>query len=102
LRPCSGAIIVLVFALANGLFWAGVAATLMMGIGTALTVAAIATMAVGARNWAGRFTKRRAGYGSVMLRGVEVVAAFLVAAFGVLLLLGYMRAAARGLVPVQK
>jgi ABC-type nickel/cobalt efflux system permease component RcnA len=28
LRPCSGAIIVLVFALAQGLFWAGVAATL--------------------------------------------------------------------------
>jgi ABC-type nickel/cobalt efflux system permease component RcnA len=27
LRPCSGAILVLVFALAQGLFWAGVAST---------------------------------------------------------------------------
>lgn len=45
-RPCSGAILVLVFALAQGLFWAGVAATFIMGLGTAITVAAIATMAV--------------------------------------------------------
>ena len=31
LRPCSGAIIVLVFALAQGLFWVGVASTIVMG-----------------------------------------------------------------------
>ena len=40
LRPCSGAIIVLVFALAQGLFWIGVASTFVMGLGTAITVAA--------------------------------------------------------------
>ena len=39
LRPCSGAILVLVFALAQGIFWAGVAATFVMGLGTAITVA---------------------------------------------------------------
>ena len=50
LRPCSGAIIVLVFALAQGLFWAGVAATFVMGLGTAITVAAIATLAVGGQS----------------------------------------------------
>ena len=38
LRPCSGAIIVLVFALAQGLFWAGIASTFVMGLGTAITV----------------------------------------------------------------
>ena len=38
LRPCSGAILVLVFALAQGLFWAGIAATFAMGLGTAITV----------------------------------------------------------------
>ena len=31
IRPCSGAILVLVFALAQGLFWAGIAATFVMG-----------------------------------------------------------------------
>jgi nickel/cobalt transporter (NicO) family protein len=88
LRPCSGAIIVLVFALAQGLFWAGVASTFVMGIGTAITVAAIATLAVGAKSAAQRFAASRPGYGAVMLRGIEVGAAVVVMAFGVLLLTG--------------
>jgi nickel/cobalt transporter (NicO) family protein len=88
LRPCSGAIIVLVFALAQGLFWAGVASTFVMGVGTAITVAAIATLAVGAKTVAKRFAATRAGYGMLMMRGVEVGAAVLVMLFGVLLLTG--------------
>ena len=90
LRPCSGAIIVLVFALAQGLFWAGIASTFVMGLGTAITVAAIATLAVGARTLAKRFATERQGYGSLALRAVEVGAAVLVLMFGVLLLTGYM------------
>jgi ABC-type nickel/cobalt efflux system permease component RcnA len=95
LRPCSGAILVLVFALAQGLFWAGVAATFVMGLGTAITVAAIATLAVGAKSLARKFASSRSGYGMLALRGVEVGAAVLVLAFGALLLAGYM-AAERG------
>jgi nickel/cobalt exporter len=90
LRPCSGAILVLVFALAQGLFWAGVAATFVMGLGTAITVAVIATMAVGAKAFAAKLAGARSGYGELALRGIEVAAAVLVLAFGVLLLLGYM------------
>jgi nickel/cobalt exporter len=90
MRPCSGAIIVLVFALAQGLFWAGVAATFIMGLGTAVTVAAIATIAVGARASAARFARARTGYGMLAMRGIEVAAALLITAFGVLLLTGYM------------
>jgi nickel/cobalt transporter (NicO) family protein len=88
LRPCSGAIIVLVFALAQGLFWAGVASTFVMGVGTAITVAAIATLAVGAKTVAKRFAATRAGYGMLMMRGVEVGGAVVVMLFGVLLLTG--------------
>jgi nickel/cobalt exporter len=90
MRPCSGAIIVLVFAMAQGLFWAGVAATFVMGLGTAVTVAVIATIAVGARSWASRFASARAGYGMLAMRGIEVAAALLITGFGVLLLTGYM------------
>jgi len=90
LRPCSGAIIVLVFALAQGLFLAGVASTFVMGLGTAITVAAIATIAVAAKAAAIRFAGTRAGYGTLALRGVEVGAALLIMAFGGLLLTGYM------------
>jgi nickel/cobalt exporter len=90
LRPCSGAIIVLVFALAQDLFWTGVGATLLMGLGTALTVAAIATLAVSARQVAGRIAATQAGWGMLAMRAVEVGASALMIAFGALLLAGYM------------
>jgi nickel/cobalt exporter len=90
LRPCSGAILVLVFALAQGIFWTGVGATLAMGIGTAITVAAIATLAVLARGLAGRFAQAKPGVGLIVLRTLETGAAALVFAFGVLLLTGYL------------
>jgi ABC-type nickel/cobalt efflux system permease component RcnA len=90
MRPCSGAIIVLVFALAQGLFWAGIVSTFVMGFGTAITVAAIATLAVGAKALAKRVTSRPTGYGTVFIRGIEFAAAGLVLAFGVLLFTGYM------------
>jgi nickel/cobalt transporter (NicO) family protein len=90
LRPCSGAIIILVFALAQGLFWAGVAATFVMGLGTAITVAVIASIAVGARGFAARLAGSKSGYGMMAMRAIEVGAAVVIIAFGSLLLTGYM------------
>ena len=92
IRPCSGAILVLVFALAQGLFWAGIAATLLMGLGTAITVAAIAVVAVSAKDIAGRLSAGRDGGGALFMRGVEFGAAGLVLLFGVGLLFGYIAA----------
>ena len=80
----------LVFALAQGLFWTGVVSTFIMGLGTAITVAAIATVAVFAKSWAKRFADTRSGYGMLAMRGIEVGAAVVVLAFGTLLLAGYM------------
>jgi nickel/cobalt exporter len=90
LRPCSGAILVLVFTLAQGLFWAGVVATFVMGLGTAIMVAAIAVLSVLATGWAERVASTRGGYGMLFMRGLEVAAALLITAFGTLLLMGYM------------
>jgi nickel/cobalt exporter len=90
LRPCSGAVIVLVFALAQGLFWIGVASTFLMGVGTAITVAAIATLAVGARGLAGRLAKAKPGTGMILIRGLETAAALVIVLFGAALLTGYM------------
>ena len=92
LRPCSGAILVLVFALAQGLFWAGIAATFVMGLGTAITVAIIAVMAVSAKDLARRLSAGREGGGALVMRGVEFAAAGLVLLFGLGLLLGYVAA----------
>lgn len=95
LRPCSGAILVLVFALAQGLFGAGVAATFVMGLGTALTVSAIAVIAVSAKELARRLSAGGEGRGAVVLRGLEFAAACVVLFFGAGLLSGYL-AAERG------
>jgi nickel/cobalt exporter len=92
LRPCSGAILVLVFALAQGMFWAGIAATLVMGLGTAITVATIAVLAVSAKDLARRLSGASEGGGALIMRGLEFGAAGLVLLFGVGLLFGYIAA----------
>jgi nickel/cobalt exporter len=92
IRPCSGAILVLVFALAQGLFWAGIAATLVMGLGTAITVATIAVVAVFAKGVARRLSEGRDGGGALIMRGIEFGAAGLVLLFGAGLLFGYIAA----------
>jgi ABC-type nickel/cobalt efflux system permease component RcnA len=92
MRPCSGAILVLVFALAQGLFWAGIAATFVMGVGTAITVATIAVVAVSAKGLARRLSAGSEGGGTLIMRGIEFGAAGLVLLFGLGLLFGYLAA----------
>ena len=52
IRPCTGALLVLVFANGLGLYWAGVAATFAMAVGTFITVSVIAAIAVYAKKLA--------------------------------------------------
>ena len=52
IRPCTGALLVLVFANGLGLYWAGVAATFAMAVGTFITVSVIAAIAVYAKKFA--------------------------------------------------
>jgi len=58
LRPCTGAILVLVLAHALGLRFAAWAAVLAMSVGTAITVSALALMAVYARRTTLRLAER--------------------------------------------
>ena len=92
MRPCSGAILVLVFSLAQGLFLAGIAATFAMGLGTAITVATIAVLAVSAKGLARRLSAGGEGRGTLVMRGIEFGAAGLVLLFGLGLLFGYLAA----------
>jgi nickel/cobalt exporter len=87
LRPCSGALIVLVFALSQGLLPAGIAAVFLMGLGTAITVAVLASLAVGAKGLAGRLAGVDSPLAATVLWWLELVAAIAVFAFGVILLL---------------
>lgn len=93
IRPCSGALVVLVFALAQGVFWAGIAATFLMALGTALTVAVLAALAVGAKAVARRLAA--GGGGQVAARvqlGLELAAAFLITGLGTVLFAGAVAA----------
>jgi ABC-type nickel/cobalt efflux system permease component RcnA len=56
IRPCTGAIVVLLFALGAGILWAGIFATFAMAVGTAITVSALAAFAVGSRELATRYS----------------------------------------------
>lgn len=51
LRPCSGAVLLLIFAHVMQIYWAGIAAVVAMSTGTAITVSTLALLAVNARQW---------------------------------------------------
>lgn len=89
-RPCSGAILVLTFALSQGVLWSGVAATLAMGVGTAITVSGIAILSVYGKRLAVRLAATASGRGTAFLLVIELCAALLVFAFGLALLTGYV------------
>jgi nickel/cobalt transporter (NicO) family protein len=85
-RPCSGAILVLVFALAQGIFSAGVFAVAAMSLGTAITTAALASAAVLAKNAAVKYSKAGSGQALIAGRLFEAGAALAVLGLGLVLL----------------
>ena len=87
LRPCSGALIVLAFALSQGLLAAGIVAVLLMGLGTAITTGTLAALAVGAKGLARRLAGADNPVTGAVLWWVELLGAVAVLGFGVVLLL---------------
>lgn len=86
LRPCTGAVIVLVFALAQELPMAGILSAYAMGLGTAVTVSALALAAVGAKGLAIRLSGPESRLATRVHAGIEAVAALMVLLLGALLL----------------
>jgi nickel/cobalt transporter (NicO) family protein len=87
-RPCTGAILVLVFALTQGMFWAGVAATFAMALGTAITVAALASLALGSRELALRLGGANAAWANAVWTACTIGGALVIFLFGTLLFIG--------------
>jgi nickel/cobalt transporter (NicO) family protein len=89
IRPCTGAILVLIFAIGQGLMWAGVFATFAMALGTAITVSALAALAVGSRELAMRFGGgRESVWGARVRTAAGLGGATLVLGLGVVLMIG--------------
>ena len=82
IRPCTGAILVLIFALTQGMFWAGVAATFAMALGTAITVAALATLALGSRELALKLGGRTGAFAEAVWTLCAIGGSALILLFG--------------------
>lgn len=89
LRPCSGALIVLVFALSQKVFWAGVLSAYAMGLGTGLTIAILALLATYARSLSQALAESGLSEGGLSLfsAGLLAFAGAIVLMFGSVLLL---------------
>lgn len=97
LRPCTGAVFVLVFSLAQGFFIAGIAAALAMGLGTGLTVAALASASL----WISHVSVNAAGgtqkiWGKIFVAILQSIASFAVLGLGLLLLSAAIGSGAAG------
>ncbi len=85
-RPCSGAIIVLVFAFSQRLYAAGMLSVMAMALGTGITVAALASLAVTLKDRAVGLAGSDSVWGTRVVRTAEILASFAVLAMGSLLL----------------
>ena len=90
LRPCAGALILLVFAVSQGLIGAGIAAVFAMALGTALTTSIIALSAVFMKEIALLVAGGRARYAPLVGGALELLAAAFVLVVGFALLAGYL------------
>lgn len=91
-RPCSGAILLLAFALSVGAVWAGVAAVFAMAVGTAITTAGFAILAVAAKALSLRAAEKTERL-QLITAILELIAAVLITALGLALLAGYLSGA---------
>jgi nickel/cobalt transporter (NicO) family protein len=89
LRPCTGALIVLVFAISQRLWGIGILSTFLMGLGTAMTVSAIAILTVFAHRFAVVLTSADSQFSYKIVRGIEVCGAIIVLGVGILLVGGF-------------
>lgn len=82
IRPCTGAILVLIFAMSQGLLIAGVFATFAMALGTAITVSVLASLAVGSRELATRMAGGESRLAGAVATGAGLLGSTLVFLMG--------------------
>ena len=82
IRPCSGAILVLLLSSTIGLYWAGIASTFAMAIGTGITVSVVAALAVTSKNLAVKITGGDSQTLVHIMFGVKLLAGLFIATTG--------------------
>lgn len=88
IRPCSGALIVLVFSLSGGLLPAGILSVLAMALGTGATIALIALLSVVARSTLLRAASVNSVLASRVSISLQLAASALILLFGLTMMTG--------------
>lgn len=88
LRPCTGAIMILLFANMVGLYWVGIVSALIMALGTCITTSCIALMTLGGKKVVLGYMKysNTSAVKNHAPNLFKLVGGIIVAAFGLLLL----------------
>lgn len=86
IRPCTGAVLVLLFALTHGLFLAGIGATFAMSLGTAVTVSALAVLTLFSKRLATAWASGNSKWVALLGRVFSIGGAIAVLLLGLLLL----------------
>ena len=98
LRPCTGAILVLLFALTQGAFAIGALSALAVSLGTAITVSTLAVLTVFSKNLALRLADATDNpWGARIERGLKVAGGLFIFLMGLFLLTGSLLAPAQPL-----
>ncbi|ADP09745.1 ABC-type uncharacterized transport system, permease component [Erwinia sp. Ejp617] len=101
LRPCSGAIMMLLFSKVVGVWFWGVLSALVMAMGTALTVSAMALLVHLCRRLALRLRRGHApGWQVIALNGLALLGGLMLVAAGVMLWLSAQPAISGGIRPM--
>lgn len=82
LRPCSGAVVVLIFAYFLGLAWAGIGAVAAMSLGTAIAVSTLALLAVNARGFVASYAPSMGNVGRYLGIAISIAGGLFVMAIG--------------------
>jgi len=85
IRPCTGAIMALLFANAIGIYWLGVVSAFMMSIGTAMTTSTIALLTISGKNIVNGYLKHDEHKNTTSNTLLQLVGGLLLLLLGILL-----------------
>jgi ABC-type nickel/cobalt efflux system permease component RcnA len=89
IRPCSGAVLILIYCLSKGLLLNGILAVMLISIGTAMTVSLLAIIAVSFKKIAVRLAATGSNTGFYFYKSLEILAALFLIGLGLAMLTGY-------------
>ncbi|WP_411994097.1 nickel/cobalt transporter [Agarivorans sp. DSG3-1] len=86
MRPCSGALMALIFAKSLNVYWLGVVSALSMGLGTAIAIGLLAWLSLSGGGLAKRYVSLTGQKYRVLRLGVKLAAAGLICLVGLVML----------------